>query len=198
MKRLFDILAAAVGLVVLSPLLLVTALVILVGDGWPVLFLHERVGRSGRMFRLVKFRTMTDLSNDDRNGFTPGERKRVTAIGRFLRRAKMDELPQLWNVLVGDMAIVGPRPEVRKWTAVYPERWALVHTVRPGITDPAAIAFRNEEEILAAADDPERTYRSEILPKKLDMYETYVKTRSFGGDLKLICRTLRALLHGTP
>ncbi|MDD8013932.1 MAG: sugar transferase [Acidobacteriota bacterium] len=198
MKRLFDILAAAVGLVVLSPLLLVVALVILVADGWPVLFLHERVGRNGRMFRLVKFRTMTDLSNDDRNGFTPGERKRVTAIGRFLRRAKMDELPQLWNVLVGDMSMVGPRPEVRKWTAVYPERWALVHTLRPGITDPAAIAFRNEEEILAAADDPEQTYRSEILPKKLDMYETYVKTRSFGGDLKLICRTLQAVLHGSP
>ncbi len=196
MKRLFDILAAAVGLVVLSPLLLVAALVILVVDGWPVLFLHERVGRNGRLFHLVKFRTMMVRHNGGNGEFDAGDRKRVTAIGRFLRRAKMDELPQLWNVLAGDMSIVGPRPEVRKWTGVYPERWALVHTVRPGITDPAAIAFRNEEDLLAAADDPDKTYRSEILPKKLDMYEEYVQQRSFGGDLKIICRTLLAVLHG--
>ncbi|MCG2819995.1 MAG: sugar transferase, partial [Actinomycetia bacterium] len=105
-------------------------------------------------------------------------------------------LPQLWNVLAGDMSMVGPRPEVRKWTEVYPERWAFVHTVRPGITDPAAIAFRYEEEFLASADDPEKTYRLEVLPKKLDMYETYVRNRSFGGDLKIIWRTLREVLHG--
>ena len=195
MKRFFDILAAAVGLIVLSPVLLITAIAILMLDGWPVLFFHERVGRNGRTFKLLKLRTMTVLKTGEKGGFDAGNRKRVTPIGRFLRRAKMDELPQLWNVLIGDMSIVGPRPEVRKWTLVYPERWAFVHTVRPGITDPAAIVFRNEEDILAAADDPKKAYRLEVLPKKLDMYETYVKTRSFGGDLKIICRTLYKVLN---
>lgn len=196
MKRLFDILAAVVGLIVLSPVLLVAALAILILDGWPLLFFHERVGRYGRAFKLVKLRTMTVLRTEKKGGFDAGNRKRVTAIGRLLRRAKIDELPQLWNVLAGDMSMVGPRPEVRQWTLIYPERWAFVHTVRPGITDPAAIAFRNEEEFLATADDPEKTYRLEVLPKKLDMYETYVRNRSFGGDLKIIWRTLREVLHG--
>lgn len=198
MKRLFDLLAAIAGLIVLSPVLLITAVAILMLDGRPVLFVHERVGRNGRLFHLLKFRTMTVRQNGADGEFDAGDRKRVTPIGHFLRRAKLDEFPQLWNVLAGDMSIVGPRPEVRKWTAVYPERWARVHAVKPGITDPAAIAFRNEEEILAAADDPEKTYRQEILPKKLDMYETYVRNRSFGGDLKLICRTLQALLQRIP
>ena len=196
MKRFFDILAAAVGLIVLSPVLLITAIAILMLDGWPVLFFHERVGRNGRTFKLLKLRTMTVLKTGEKGGFDAGNRKRVTPIGRFLRRTKMDELPQLWNVLVGDMSMVGPRPEVRKWTLVYPERWAFVQSVRPGITDPAAIAFRNEEDILAAAADPEKAYRLEVLSQKLDMYEMYVKTRSFGGDLKIICRTLHEVLNG--
>jgi lipopolysaccharide/colanic/teichoic acid biosynthesis glycosyltransferase len=197
MKRLFDILASVVGLIVLSPVLLIAAIAILTLDGWPILFLHERVGRNGRIFKLVKFRTMTVLKNGGKGGFDAGNRKRVTALGRFLRRAKMDELPQLWNVLFGDMSIVGPRPEVRKWTMVYPERWSIVHSVKPGITDPASIAFRNEEDILATSDDPEKTYRLEVLPKKLGMYEEYVKNRSFFGDLKIIGQTLLAILKGT-
>lgn len=196
MKRLFDILAAFAGLIILSPVLLITAIAILMLDGWPVLFFHERVGRNGRAFKLVKLRTMAHFSGGDRNGFTPGDRGNVTSVGRFLRRSKMDELPQLWNVLVGDMSMVGPRPEVRQWTDVYPERWAIVHTIRPGITDPAAIVFRNEEEILALADEPEKVYRMEVLPRKLDMYERYVKTWSFGGDLRIICRTLLEVLNG--
>ena len=196
MKRLFDILAAVVGLIVFSPVLLITALAILLLDGWPLLFFHERVGRNGRTFKLVKLRTMTVLRTEKKGGFDAGNRKRVTAFGRLLRRAKIDELPQLWNVLAGDMSMVGPRPEVHQWTMIYPERWVLIHAVRPGITDPAAIAFRHEEEILAAAADPETTYRLEVLPKKLDMYETYVRNRSFGGDLKIIWRTLREVLHG--
>jgi lipopolysaccharide/colanic/teichoic acid biosynthesis glycosyltransferase len=196
MKRVFDLLAAVVGLLVLSPMLLITLIAILVLDGWPVLFFHERVGRNGNSFKLVKLRTMTVLQTGEKGGFDAGNSKRVTAVGRFLRRTKLDELPQLWNVLVGDMSIVGPRPEVRKWTLVYPQRWAFVHAVRPGITDPAAIAFRNEEDLLAASADPEKAYCLEVLPKKLDMYEAYVKNRSFGGDLKIICRTLHEVLKG--
>ena len=111
-------------------------------------------------------------------------------MGAFLRKTKLDELPQLWNVLKGDMSIVGPRPEVRKWVDAYPDRWAKVLTVKPGITDPASIYYHNEEELLAQADDPEAYYRDHILPHKLDLYEEYVKTRSFYGDICLIIKTI--------
>ena len=196
MKRLFDILVSIVGLIVMSPLLVIIAIAIIMLDGPPVLFLHERVGRNGRLFYLVKFRTMTVLNTREKGGFDAGNRKRITPIGHFLRRTKLDELPQLWNVLAGEMSIVGPRPEVRKWTEVYPERWAVVHMVRPGITDTASIVFRNEEDILAALPDPEKAYRVDILPKKLKMYDEYVRSRSFVGDLKIIFRTLLALVKG--
>lgn len=196
MKRLFDILAAGAGLIFLSPVLLATALAILALDGRPVLFFHERVGRGGRTFKMLKFRSMVVRSSGGESGFDAGDRQRVTAVGRFLRRSKLDELPQLWNVLTGDMSLVGPRPEVRAWTRVYPQRWRLVHTVRPGITDPAAIVFRNEEEVLAAAADPEKSYRLDVLPRKLDMYEAYVRGRTFSGDLRIIWQTLCAVLRG--
>lgn len=194
MKRLFDILAAAFGLVVLSPVLLVATLAILFADGWPVLFFHERIGKNGREFMLAKFRTMKKRMGAKVGVFEAGSSARVTRVGRILRRTKVDELPQLWNVLKGDMSIVGPRPEVRKWTMVYADRWALVHTVKPGITDPASIAYRNEEQLLAAAADPEAAYRNEILPRKLDLYERYVETRSFSRDLGLIIRTALAVI----
>lgn len=194
MKRLFDIIVAAVGLVVLSPVLLVATLAILITDGWPVLFFHERIGKDRREFKLVKFRTMTVRIGAESGAFDVGSNVRATGLGRFLRRTKIDELPQIWNVLKGDMSIVGPRPEVRKWTMIYPERWALVHTVKPGITDPASIAFRNEEELLSAAPDPEAAYRDEILPRKLGFYERYVETRSFARDLGLIVRTVLAVI----
>ena len=122
--------------------------------------------------------------------FDVGDTSRVTAVGRFLRKTKLDELPQLWNVLRGDMSLVGPRPEVRKWVEAYPERWAKVLTVRPGITDPASIAFRNEEELLTAAPDPENYYRNVILPRKLALYEQYVATRSFWGDVGILLKTV--------
>lgn len=128
--------------------------------------------------------------------FDAGDISRVTPLGRILRRWKLDELPQLWNVLTGDMSLVGPRPEVRTWVDAYPERWALVLTVRPGITDPASIVYRNEEEILARSPDPQRTYREEILPHKLSLYEDYVQNRTLGGDIMILLRTLRALVGG--
>jgi len=136
---------------------------------------------------------MTVQPGAEKGSFEVGSTQRVTAVGRFLRKTKLDELPQLWNVLIGDMSLVGPRPEVRKWVEAYPERWAFVHTVRPGITDPASIKFRNEEKLLARSPDPERTYRDEILPQKLALYEEYVRTRSFCGDIKLIFATIVAL-----
>jgi lipopolysaccharide/colanic/teichoic acid biosynthesis glycosyltransferase len=112
-----------------------------------------------------------------------------------LRASKIDELPQFWNVLKGEMSLVGPRPEVRSWVDEYPEKWAFVHKVKPGITDPASIKYRNEEKILAASGDPEETYREEILPRKLDLYEDYVKTKSLFNDIRLLGKTFIALFQ---
>jgi len=182
-----------VGLVALSPLLGLLWLAVVVESGLPGLFRQRRVGRGGGEFVLLKFRTMTVNREAEKGAFEAGSSARVTGIGRFLRKTKLDELPQLWNVLVGDMSLVGPRPEVRKWVDAYPERWAKVLTVRPGITDPASIEFRHEEEILAKASDPELAYREEILPRKLDLYEQYVATQSFWRDVGILVRTVWAV-----
>jgi lipopolysaccharide/colanic/teichoic acid biosynthesis glycosyltransferase len=195
LKRTLDLLAAAVGLLVLAPVLLALALTVWAGTGFPILFRQQRLGRHGRDFRVLKFRTMSVVPEAESNSFEAGRTQRVTPIGRWLRRTKLDELPQLWNVFRGDMSLVGPRPEVRKWVEAYPERWAFVQTVRPGITDPASIRFRNEEEILASSADPEATYREVILPQKLALYEEYVRHRSFWGDLAIICKTIWVVLR---
>jgi lipopolysaccharide/colanic/teichoic acid biosynthesis glycosyltransferase len=193
-KRLFDAFSALLGLIILSPVLLAIALLVLILQGAPIIFRHKRVGRYGREFELYKFRTMKVLHDTRQDSFDAGDLSRVTGLGALLRASKLDELPQLWNVLKGDMSLVGPRPEVRKWIAVFPERWRKVLVVRPGITDNASIEFRNEEIILAEASDPEREYREVILPRKLDLYEAYVANRSLVGDLKIILRTLLALM----
>jgi len=199
MKRLFDFVAAGCGLLLLCPLFLLLTLAVVVDSGFPVLFRQVRVGRGGRDFRLAKFRTMTVLKEAEKGSFDAGCTRRVTTVGRFLRKTKLDELPQLWNVLLGDMSLVGPRPEVRQWVQVYPERWAKVHTMRPGITDPASIEFRNEEEILAVAENPEAAYREVILPQKLALYIDYVRRHSFGGDLGILLKTACVVLGlGNP
>lgn len=192
-KRLFDILASAIGLALLAPLMLIIAAAVRLTSSGPALFRQTRVGRHGQDFTLRKFRTMTHKPQAARGHFDAGDASRVTRLGRFLRKTKLDELPQLLNVLAGDMSLVGPRPEVRKWVQAYPDRWAAVLAVRPGITDPASIEFRNEEDILAAAPDPQAAYRDRILPRKLDLYEQYVATRSLPRDIALIFRTFRAL-----
>ena len=196
MKRALDIFVAILGLLVLAPfLVLILAIVRLSTRGRP-LFLHKRVGRHGRDFFVYKFRTMRSRPGAESGAFDPGASSRVTPIGAFLRRAKLDELPQLWNVLKGEMSLVGPRPEVRQWVNAYPERWATVLTVRPGITNRASIVYRNEEELLASSPNPERTYRDVILPHKLDLYEEYVRTRSFWGDVVILFSTLGAVVQG--
>jgi len=125
--------------------------------------------------------------------FQPGNVSRVTSVGRFFRKSKLDELPQLINVLIGDMSMVGPRPEVANWVAVYPDAWDIILTVRPGITDNASIIFQDEESILAEVDDPEQVYRQVILPRKLELYIDYVGNHSLFGDLMIILRTLKVL-----
>lgn len=129
----------------------------------------------------------------ENGSFDAGDTSRITPLGVFLRKYKLDELPQLLNVLTGDMSFVGPRPEVLQWTSVYPEKWKIVHSVKPGITDNASIEFRNEEMILANAQDPLKTYEEVILPRKLDLYIEYVQNRSFLGDIGIIFKTFKVL-----
>jgi lipopolysaccharide/colanic/teichoic acid biosynthesis glycosyltransferase len=194
LKRVFEIIISLFALVLFSPLLILVMLSIIIFDGRPVFFKQIRVGIGGSDFFLNKFRTMSLRQISHSGTFDAGDKSRITRIGLFLRKTKLDELPQLWNVLIGDMSIVGPRPEVRKWVDAYPKRWAKVLTVKPGITDPASIYYRNEEELLAKADDPEAYYRDHILPHKLDLYEEYVRSRSFCGDIYLIFKTIFSII----
>jgi len=188
-KRLTDVLLAIAAIILLFPVAAVVAALVRLDSAGPILFRQRRIGLGGCEFIMLKFRSMSVGKNLQGNSFDPGDTRRVTRVGRILRRSKLDEIPQLWNILIGDMSFVGPRPEVRRWVDLYPQRWALVHTVRPGLTDPAALLFCHEEAILAAAADPERMYGEQVLPAKLRLYEKYVRDRSWIGDLLLIART---------
>jgi lipopolysaccharide/colanic/teichoic acid biosynthesis glycosyltransferase len=193
-KRLFDILCAGVGLLLLSPLLLAVAVWVKLDSPGPVMFRQERVGRFGRSFRIHKFRTMRVDAPTLGPQITIGDDARITRSGRWLRASKVDELPQLWDVLRGAMSLVGPRPEVPRYVAMYPaELRALVLSVRPGITDPASLSFRNESELLAQAEDPEREYVEVVMPMKLRLAADYVRNASLGGDIRLILATLGAI-----
>lgn len=194
MKRLFDITASFLGLILLSPFLITISFLITLTMPGPILFRQQRVGKNRKLFKLNKFRSMSVKKGSEKGHFDIGDKSRITKLGRILRKFKLDELPQLFNVLVGDMSLVGPRPEVKKWTEIYPEKWDIVLKVKPGITDNASIFFRNEEEILANSCSPEKTYELEILPKKLDYYIDYVKNNSFWGDIKIILRTFHIII----
>lgn len=193
MKRAVDVACAIAGLILLSPLLALVAVAVFVSSGWPVLFRQERVGEGGRRFRVLKFRTMRSDADSQGPGVTRAEDPRVTKVGVVLRGAKLDELPQLWNVLRGEMSLVGPRPEIPKYVALYEARFAGVLSVRPGLTDPASIVFRDEQRFLRGADH-EEDYIRRILPRKLGLYERYVRRASLAYDLKLIAETLRRLI----
>jgi lipopolysaccharide/colanic/teichoic acid biosynthesis glycosyltransferase len=193
-KRMFDVVAALAGLVLLSPLFVAFAVWIRLDSPGPVFFRQERVGRGGVPFRIHKFRSMRVGADASGPTLTVGNDPRITRAGAFLRRSKLDELPQLIDVLRGDMSLVGPRPEVPQFVAAYPpEIRAKVLSVRPGITDPASLQFRDESTLLARAADPEREYRDVVLPAKLRLAADYVDNASLGGDLRLIASTLRAL-----
>ena len=192
-KRLFDFSLATLGLVILSPVLAVTAIAIKWGSRGPVLYKGGRVGREGRAFKILKFRTMVANAEALGGSSTPEDDPRVTAVGRVLRRTKLDELPQLWNVLVGDMSIVGPRPQVQWAVDRYTPEERLVLSVRPGITDNASLRFANEGEILKGSTDPDRDYMEKIHPEKMRLSLEYVRSRSFGTDLAIIARTVGAV-----
>lgn len=193
-KRSFDLAASAIGLSVLSPVLGLAAVCIRLDSPGPVFFRQVRVGRGGTPFRIWKFRTMAAVQADGAPQVTTAGDARITRVGTWLRRFKLDELPQLINVVVGEMSLVGPRPEVPRYVALYPPGIRdLVLSVRPGITDLASITFRDENEMLAKYADPERAYIDAVMPKKLKLYAQYIESQSFWGDIALILRTLRSI-----
>jgi lipopolysaccharide/colanic/teichoic acid biosynthesis glycosyltransferase len=193
-KRLFDLFASALGLLLLLLPGALVALAIRWDSPGPVFFRQERVGRFGRLFRIHKFRTMRADAEHQGGSLTVAEDARVTRVGALLRAHRLDELPQLIDVLRGDMSLVGPRPEVPRYVALYPAALReQVLSVRPGITDPASLAFRGEARQLAAADDPEREYVEVILPGKLALAADYATRATFWTDLGVMARSLRVL-----
>jgi lipopolysaccharide/colanic/teichoic acid biosynthesis glycosyltransferase len=188
MRRALDITMAAAGLLILMPVFAGLALIVLWREGSPVLFSQTRVGRGGRHFRIWKFRTMRTGKGA---GITAAGDCRITRTGALLRQYKLDELPQLFNVLAGDMSLIGPRPEVPEYVQPRAPIWREVLQVRPGITDLASLVYRDEEELLGASPDPERLYRECILPLKLQLNLSYLRSRSLARDFKLIWLTIR-------
>lgn len=196
MKRLFDIFASFLGLIVLSPLFLIVAIWIKLDSEGPVFYRQTRVGRWNRDFRIFKFRSMR-VGSDKGSLVTIGGRDpRVTRSGYFIRKWKLDELPQLINVLIGDMSLVGPRPEVRHYVDYWTPEQMHVLDVRPGITDPASIKFRNENELMAQAEDPEEYYINVIMQEKIKLYLEYVKNAGFWYDVRLIFMTFKVIVCG--
>jgi lipopolysaccharide/colanic/teichoic acid biosynthesis glycosyltransferase len=189
-KRIFDVATSIIGLIVLLPFFIIIAILIKLNDKGPIFYKQKRMGQNFKPFELLKFRTM--VVNADKIGpaVTKDGDPRITKIGKFLRKTKLDELPQLWNVIRGDMSIVGPRPEVEKYIQYYEDDYKEILKVRPGITDYATIKFRNEEEILSKYNDTESAYIKYVLPEKIKLYKTYIKEIGFFTDLKIIFWTL--------
>lgn len=193
-KRIFDLVASTLGLLLLSPVLLILALWIKLDSAGPVFFRQVRVGQFGKTFRIHKFRTM--VSDAEKKGLqiTVGADARVTRVGHWLRKYKLDELPQLLDVWLGSMSLVGPRPEVPRYVECYPEDVRkIVLSVKPGITDRASIEFKSENEILGRAVDAHKAYVEEVLPIKLAYYQDYVANRTFWSDMGLIFKTIWAI-----
>ena len=193
-KRIFDIVFSCLGLILLAPVLVILAIIIKLDSKGPILFIQPRVGFNNQDFNIFKFRTM-QMESDKKGLLTLGNKdSRITKVGYFLRRYKIDEFPQLLNILLGDMSFVGPRPELRKYVNYYPKDDLIVLSVRPGITGLASIEFRNEVELLKAAKDPEAFFIESIIPEKLKLNKLYISKSSFWFDLKLIIITIFRVL----
>lgn len=190
-RDLFERAIAGLALITLSPVLLVCAFAVFLEDRGAVLFRQRRTGQNGRSFFLLKLRSMKPTSKG--RSITARNDERITAVGRLLREYKIDELPQLWNVLRGDMSLVGPRPEVPEYVDLSDPRWQVVLSVKPGITDLASLVFRHEERLLAEQSNVEQFYRDWLLPRKLDLSVHYIRTRSLASDVRLVALTLRLI-----
>ena len=189
MKRIFDVIVVSIGLLVISPLMLAAAILVRLTSPGPVLFRQKRVGRGGRPFFILKFRTMVQDAPKRGGPITFGDDPRITRIGRLLRRTKLDELPQLINVLKGDMSLVGPRPEIPKYVEMFRQDYEEILRVRPGITDLASIKYSDEAAVLGQAADPEKEYIERILPEKIRLAKEYVRRSSCCFDVALILLT---------
>ena len=195
MIRFCDIVLSCLGLLLLSPLFVVVAVWIVIDNPGPIFYRQQRVGKDGKDFGLLKFRSMR-IGADKESLITIGEHdSRITRAGYYIRKYKLDELPQLWNVLTGDMSLVGPRPEVRRYVDMYTDEQRQVLTVRPGITDYASIEYIDENRLLAQAEDPDRTYIEEILPAKIALNMRYIKHQTLGEYMKIIFLTLAKIIR---
>ncbi len=192
-KRVFDIVASALGIVILSPLYLYIAVWIKLSSKGPIFYVQKRVGQGGKEFNLYKFRSMVVDADKRGPGVTSSDDPRITKVGKFIRDTKIDELPQLFNVLKGDMSFVGPRPELKKFVDAKAKEYEKVLSIKPGITDNAAIAFRDEEQIMSQYNDKERAYIDIVLPQKIELYYKYIDNISFINDIKLILKTLKVI-----
>lgn len=196
MKRAFDIVAAGLGIVALSPLLLLVAALIKLDSRGPILFKQERIGKGFRPFLIYKFRTMVENAPELGRPLTYGTDPRITRIGNYLRASKIDELPQLWNVLKGDMSLVGPRPEVPPYVEVFRRDYEEILKIRPGLTDWASLKYSDEAAFLGQFENPEGEYLRRLLPDKIRLAKEYVQRSSFGLDLRLILATVIKLSKG--
>ncbi len=194
MTRLFDVVLSAIGLIVLSPLFVIIYILICVESRGGGFYSQERIGRDGKPFRLYKFRSMH--TGADRQGLITvgGRDPRITRTGYFIRKYKLDELPQLWNVLTGDMSLVGPRPEVARYVAMYTDEQRKVLSVRPGITDHASIEYADENTLLGQSDDPDRTYMEQVIPDKIRYNMIYINNHTVGEYFRIIFLTLRRII----
>ena len=194
-KRILDILITLIGSILFFPLIVVVSLIILFSSGYPVFFLQERVGKNWKMFKVIKFRTM--IKNADKMGINISSYNdlRITNFGKFLRRFKFDELPQIFNVLIGNMSLVGPRPELLKYAEFYANDYSEILKIKPGITDYASIEFNNESELLNDPDNNEKIYLNKILPQKISLYKKYLKEANLKTDLKIIFSTFKVLIR---
>ena len=195
-KRIFDIFLSSFALLIVIPFFLIIALAIIFDSKGGVFFLQERVGYKLKKFKIIKFRTMYISKEKNKNLLTIKNDSRITKVGTFLRRFKIDELPQLVNVLKGDMSFVGPRPEVAKYVDFYPKKSIeLIFKVKPGITDMASIKFRNESQMLLNSNDPESYYKKYVLPEKIKYYEEYAKSNNIFLDIIIILKTFFIVLR---
>jgi lipopolysaccharide/colanic/teichoic acid biosynthesis glycosyltransferase len=197
MKRSFDLILSGTGLVLLSPFLLLVAAMIKLDSHGPVFFRQERIGKGRRPFVILKFRTMVEDAHLRGGPITFGDDPRITKLGRWLRRTKIDEVPQLVNILKGDMSFVGPRPEVRKYVDMFHQDFEQILQVRPGLTDLASLRYRDEAEVLGNFENPEEAYQQRILPDKIRLAKEYLQRSSVCFDLALIFKTLFKIARPT-
>jgi lipopolysaccharide/colanic/teichoic acid biosynthesis glycosyltransferase len=194
LKRLFDIIFSILGLIILLPLFIIIAIYIILDDGLPILYRQTRIGKNFQPFTLFKFRSMYQKKTSS-SLITVGTRdERITKSGYFIRKYKIDELPQLLNVLIGNMSLVGPRPEVKKYVDLYDVQQQQILSIKPGITDYASIAYSNENELLAKSQDPEKTYIEEVLPHKLSLNLKYLNEQSLVTDITIIFNTIKKII----